>query len=48
MRLGLMIAIVFAFLIIGIAIVHCTISHVIASVFSPSIASYTSPLWPTP
>lgn len=35
MRLGLMIAIEFAFLVIGIALVHCMIAHVIASVFSP-------------
>lgn len=47
MRLGLMIDIGFAFLMIGIAIVHCMIAHVIAFVFSSIIASYTSPLWPT-
>lgn len=47
MRLGSMIAIGFAFLMIGIGIVHCMIAHVIASVFPRFIASYTSPLWPT-
>lgn len=46
MRLELMLAIGFAFLMIGIAIVHCMIARVTASVCSPTIASYTSPLWP--
>lgn len=47
MSLGLMITIGFAFLMIWIATVHCMIVHVIASVFSSSVASYKSPLWPT-
>lgn len=42
-----MIAIGFAFLMIGIAIVHCMITHGIASVFCPTVASFTSALWTT-